>query len=158
MQGRKPAAKNVVPFRSDDPSQSADLRRAAVDMVVRRLRPKGLDREMQREWTRVGAILADPVVDRLKPRFVDVIVEYCRLCIRLRAQNALFRTPDEELYEIAGRNGTQRKIDPRVAQRHETFREWNSLRMELGLGPASERGMLPGQGDLFDESEQFFTG
>lgn len=155
MRGRKPDPKNVIPFRGDEASAS-DLRRAAVRKAVNRLRPKGLDEELRAEWRRVATILADPTVDRLKARYVDVILEYCRLCVRLRALYAAFATIEEETYEVDTRNGLQKKTDPRVGQRNETWRQWNSLRMELGLGPASERNLLPGQGDLFDESEQYF--
>lgn len=154
-QGRKPAPKNVVPFKSDSPDAGA-LRKATVRRAVNRMRPANLDRDLKREWMRVGTILADPTVDRLKARYVDVILEYCRLCVRLRALYAAFSNLDEETYQIETRNGPQRKTDPRVGQRNETWRQWNSLRMELGLGPASERNLLPGQGDLFDESEQYF--
>lgn len=158
MKGRKPSPKNVIPFRSDDAADAADLRRAAIRKAVNRLRPKKLDVELRAEWNRVATILADPVVDRLKARYVDVILEYCRLCVRLRALYAAFDKIEDETYEVDTRNGAQKKTDPRVGQRNETWRQWNSLRMELGLGPASERNLLPGQGDLFDESEQYFTG
>jgi hypothetical protein len=49
-----------------------------VPRAVRKLRPRGLDLELRQEWTRVARLLADPTVDRLKPRYVDVITEYCR--------------------------------------------------------------------------------
>lgn len=157
MQGRKPKPRNVVPFKpGDEPSQS-DLRRKAIRRAVNSLRPRRIDDELKREWKRVATMLADPTVDRLKARYVDVILEYCRLCVRLRALYAVFETVEAESYEIETRNGLQRKTDPRVGQRNETWRQWNSLRMELGLGPASERNLLPGQGDLFDESEQHFA-
>lgn len=156
MRGRKPDPKNVIPFRGDEES-SGDLRRAAIRRAVNRLRPKKLDDELKAEWRRVATILADPSVDRLKGRYTDVILEYCRLCVRLRALYAAFETIEDESYEIDTRNGKQKKTDPRVGQRNETWRQWNALRMELGLGPASERNLLPGQGDLFDESEQHFA-
>lgn len=158
MRGRKPEQKNVIPFKGDaDGAAAADLRKAAIRRVVGKLRPRGLDAELQREWNRVATILADPTVDRLKARYVDAILEYCRLCVRLRALYAAFEKIEDETYEAETRNGTQRKTDPRVGQRNETWRQWNSLRMELGLGPASERNLLPGQGDLFDETEQHFA-
>ena len=157
MRGRKPDPKNVIPLRSDDEPSQADLRRAAIRKAVIRFQPRGIDDELRKEWKRVATILADPTVDRLKARYVDVILEYCRLCVRLRALYAAFATIAEETYEVDTRNGMQKKTDPRVGQRNETWRQWNSLRMELGLGPASERNLLPGQGDLFDESEQHFA-
>lgn len=156
-QGRKPKQKNVIPFKSDGDVASDNLRKAAVVRVINKLRPKKIDEDLRLEWKRVATILADPVVDRLKPRYVDVIFEYCRLCVRLRAQYAAFPTLDAETYEIDTRNGPQRKTDPRVGQRNETWRQWNSLRMELGLGPASERNLIQGQGDLFDESDRYLA-
>lgn len=155
MRGRKPDPKNVIPFKGDQDSAS-DLRKVAIRQAVAKLQPNKIDTELKREWNRVATILADPTVDRLKARYVDVILEYCRLCVRLRGLYAAFASIDEETYEIDTRNGLQKKTDPRVGQRNETWRQWNSLRMELGLGPASERNLLPGQGDLFDESEQYF--
>lgn len=155
MRGRKPEPKNVIPFKTDQ-DNGDDLRRAAIRRVVGKLRPKKIDDELRREWNRVATILADPTVDRLKARYVDVILEYCRLCVRLRALYAAFDTIAEETYEVDTRNGAQKKTDPRVGQRNETWRQWNSLRMELGLGPASERNLLPGQGDLFDEADRHF--
>ena len=159
MQGRKPKPKNVIPFRGDDHSTGSQdqLKRAAIRRAVRKLAPRGMPPELKAEWRRVAAILAEPIVDRLKPRFVDVILEYCRLCVRLRAHYAAFPALDDEYYEIKTRDGAQRKTDPRVAQRNETWRQWNSLRMALGLDPSSERNLLPGQGDLFDESEREFA-
>lgn len=158
MQGRKPTPKNIIPFRGDNAAGNEDLKKKAIRHAVLKLMPRWLKGELRAEWRRVATILAEPTVDRLKARFVDVIVEYCRLCVRLRAQYAAFPTLETETYEIDTRNGPQRKTDPRVGQRNETWRQWNSLRMELGLGPASERNLIPGQGDLFDESEQYFAG
>jgi P27 family predicted phage terminase small subunit len=155
MRGRKPDPKNVVPFKGDQES-AADLRKAAIRRVVAKLRPKALDADLKREWNRVATILADPTVDRLKARYADAILEYCRLCVRLRALYAAFPNIADETYEADTRNGAQRKTDPRVGQRNETWRQWNSLRMELGLGPAAERNLLPGQGDLFDEADRHF--
>ena len=157
MQGRKPKPRNVIPFRSEEQEAAANLRAAAIRGMVIRLQPRGIGEDLRKEWKRVATILADPTVDRLKPRFVDVILEYGRLCVRLRALYAAFPNLEDETYEIDTRNGPQRKTDPRVGQRNETWRQWNSLRMELGLGPASERNLLPGQGDLFDDSEQHFA-
>lgn len=156
MKGRKPAPKNVLPFKADQDA-TGDLRRAAIRRIVGKLRPKQLDGDLKKEWNRVATILAEPTVDRLKARYGDAILEYCRLCVRLRALYAAFPSIEAETYQAETRNGLQRKIDPRVGQRNETWRQWNSLRMELGLGPASERNLLPGQGDLFDESEQHFA-
>lgn len=173
MRGRKPTLGNVVPMRQDG-AAAEELREDAVRRAVNRLRPKGLSPELRREWNRVARLLAEPTVDRLKPRFVDVIVEYCRATVRLRNLRAAFdkaaRKAAEksggdadplaaEIYRVeAGRNGTQVKTHPYVAQINETWRQWRSLVAMLGLSPADERNMIPGQGDLFDEAEQYFAG
>ena len=105
----------------------------------------------------VGRLLADPTVDRLKPRFVDVIAEYCRAVVRLRTLRDAMPRINMEIYRVeAGRNGTQVKTHPYVAQINESWRQWRSLVAMLGLSPADERNMLPGQGDLFDEADEYF--
>jgi P27 family predicted phage terminase small subunit len=157
MYGRKPKPRNVIPLRGDGDPGQAELKEAAIRRAVATIRPRGLSPELRREWDRVATILAEPIVDRLKPRFVDVILEYCRLCVRLRALYAAFPNLSAETYQIKTRDGAQRKTDPLVGQRNETWRQWNSLRMALGLDPSSERNMLPGQGDLFDESDREFA-
>lgn len=171
MRGRKPKLDNVVPMRGDASDLEA-ARTVAVKRVVRRLQPRGLSPELRKEWNRVAAILADPIVDRLKPRFVDVITEYCRATVRLRNLRAAFDVLAEqvaaktgkpadplqaEVYRVQGRNGDQVKAHPFQGQIHETWREWRSLVAMLGLSPADERNMIPGQGDLFDESEREFA-
>lgn len=172
MRGRKPKLDNVVPMRGDGNADEA--RSSAVERHVRRLQPKGLTKELRIEWRRVARLLADPTVDRLKPRFVDTIIEYCRVVVRMRkireafekaARGAAQRVPGSEpdplaaeIYRIeAGRNGTQVKAHPYVAQLNECWRQWRSLVAMLGLSPADERNMIPGQGDLFDESDRYLA-
>ena len=173
MRGRKPKPGNVIPMVSDAVADGIEAARAAaIQRAVDRLRPRGLVPELRREWDRVATLLADPIVDRLKPRFADVILEYCRATVRLRKLRAAFdalaaqvaeatgKPADPlaaEVYRVKGRNGDQVKGYPYVAQMHETWREWRSLVAMLGLSPADERNMLPGQGDLFDESEREFA-
>ena len=174
MRGRKPKLDNIIPMRGDGAGR-LDLEAAqdaAIERAVDRLRPRGLSKDVRKEWNRVAALLADPIVDRLKPRFVDTIVEYCVAVVRLRKLRAAFdklaqqvadasgNAPDAlaaEVYRVKGRNGDQVKGHPYVAQIHETWREWRSLVAMLGLSPADERNMIPGQGDLFDESEREFA-
>lgn len=158
MRGRKPKLDNVVPMRADDPDGRDRAREQAVEQAIRKLQPKGLSAELKAEWRRVARLLADPTVDRLKPRFVDVILEYCRVIVRLRTLRDAMPKINMEIYRVeAGRNGTQVKTHPYVAQINESWRQWRSLVAMLGLSPADERNMLPGQGDLFDESEQYFA-
>jgi P27 family predicted phage terminase small subunit len=175
MRGRKPTPSNVVPLTG------GPVRLTPAELA-KKLRPRGLTKDERKEWDRVAALLADPAVDRLKPHFVDSILEYCRATIRLRAfrqffadnevkldesegvtENQLERVTgmgglDAEMYVVHGRNGTQLKSHPFVAQMNEAWRQWRSLMMECGLSIASERNMIPGQGSLFDDPAGEFYG
>lgn len=162
MRGRKPTQSNVVPL-------TGAVRRPTPAQLAKKLKPRGLSKEEAKEWDRVATLLADPAIDRLKPHFVDSVVEYCRATVRLRAFREYFAQNeiavddkkvdrvtgkpglDAEMYLVRGRNGTQLKSHPFVAQMNETWRQWRSLMMECGLSIASERNMIPGQGDLFED-------
>lgn len=174
MRGRKPKLDNVIPMRGSESAQTIeDTRTAAVDRAITKLQPRRLNKELRAEWRRVARLLADPSVDRLKPRFVDVIVEYCRVVVRLRNLRRAFEEAADkaakktglpadplgaEIYRTeGGRHGQTVRTHPYVAQVNESWRQWRALVAMLGLSPADERNMLPGQGDLFDESEQYFA-
>jgi phage terminase small subunit len=175
MQGRKPKQSNVVPL-------TGNKVRLAPAKLAAKLCPRGVTKEERKEWMRVAAMLADPNLDRLKPHFADSILEYCRATIRLRMFRNYFATNkvelteaegvnenvvarvtgepglDAEMYVVHGRNGTQLKTHPFVSQMNETWRQWRSLMMECGLSIASERNMVPGQGNLFDDPAAEFYG
>ena len=103
-------------------------------------------------WDRIAPNLA--MLGRLKPHFVDALCEYCRVVRRL--YDARKELDEKEwTYVTAGRNGTQRKSRPEVAQLNDDWRKWRSLVGEFGLAPASERGMQSGQGDLFDDFDKW---
>ena len=172
MRGRKPKNYNVIPIVGDGSMAGRAARAAAVKRAVRRLQPPGLSPDLRKEWTRIATILADPAVDRLKPQFVDVIVEFCRSTVRLRNLRAAFDALAEEkaaatgkpldplgaeVYRIKGRNGEQIKTHPYVARINETWSQWRSLAAALGLSPADGRNMIPDQGEQFDESEGEFA-
>jgi len=175
MRGRKPAVSNVIPLTG------AKGVKLTPKQLANKLRPKNLTDEERKEWNRVAVLLAAPEVDRLKPHFVDSILEYCRATIRLRAFRKFFadnevdlskdaEVPrgaervtgkaglDAEIYMVEGRNGIQLKSHPHVAQMNEAWRQWRSLMMECGLSIASERNMIPGQGSLFDDPAGEFYG
>lgn len=177
MQGRKPKQSNIVPLTG------AKAPRLTPKQLAAKLRPRGLTKEEAKEWNRVAVVLAEPGLDRLKPHFVDSVLEYCRATIRLRmfrnyfASNSVELTEEEgigsgnvvarvtgqpgldaEMYVVHGRNGTQLKSHPFVAQMNEAWRQWRSLMMECGLSIASERNMIPGQGNLFDDPAAEFYG
>lgn len=159
MRGAKPRLQNVVPMRQGDESMDPELRAAAVKRAIAGMRPRGIDKELKAEWSRVARLLADPTVDRLKPRYVDTIMEYCRSTVRLRKLRDAMPELKNEVYRVEqGRNGAQVKSHPFVAQVNETWRQWRSLVAMLGLSPTDERNLLPGQGDLFDDAEKYFTG
>jgi len=157
MRGAKPKLKNVVPMRDAGDPTTAQVREATVRRAIKAFMPRGLSKEMQVEWRRVARILADPSVDRLKARYVDVILEYCRATVRLNSLRAAMPTLNLEIYRVKSRNGDQVKSHPYVAQLNETWRQWRSLVAMLGLSPTDERNLLPGQGDLFDESDSYFN-
>lgn len=158
MRGRKPKVSNVIPMRSDSSEAREAARQEAIRRAVNQLRPKALSGEVRVEWNRVAGLLAEPTVDRLKPRYVDTIVEYCRCIVRLRKLRDAMPELKNELYRVEqGRNGTQIKSHPFVAQVNEEWRKWRSLVAMLGLSPADERNLIPGQGDLFDEADQYFA-
>ena len=149
MQGRKPKPSNVVPLTPNMPRLSPAAQ-------ARKLCPKRLNQEERREWMRVATMLAEPTVDRLKPHYVDVITELCRASLRLRAIRQFFADQSgsplaAEIYGVEGRNGQQTKAHPLVAQRNEVWRQWRALMAELGLSPASERGMQAGHHGLLDD-------
>lgn len=160
MRGAKPKLKNVIPMRSDG-AGDAELREAQVRRAIKLFRPRGLDPVLRKEWNRVARVLAEPTVDRLKARYVDVILEYCRVCVRLRSLREAMPTLSKEIYNAASgdkttRNGIQVKSHPFVAQLNEAWRQWRSLVGMLGLSPTDERNLLPGQGDMFDETDSYF--
>jgi phage terminase small subunit len=179
MQGRKPRQSNVIPMTG------AKAPRPSPAVLARRLCPKGLTKDERKEWMRVATLLADPALDRLKPHFVDTIIEYCRATIRLRTIRQFFvdlqemrrierqaATPTHsaigeihcehplgaEIYEVEGRNGLQQKAHPHVAQLNETWRQWRSLVAILGMSPTEERNLIPGQGDMFNDPAEKYLG
>jgi phage terminase small subunit len=143
-------------MRPDD-ADAAKRRKAAQRRLIGQLKPKGLSPEIEAEYRRVALILSDPAVDRLKARFLDTIVEYCICTVRLRSLRAAMPTLNMEVYRVKTRNGDQVKSHPYVAQVNETWRQWRSLVAMLGLSPTDERNLLPGQGDLFDENDKYFS-
>lgn len=152
-------------------------------MIKRRVKtmmPKGLPDDMKAEFKRVATLLADPTVDRLKPHYLDTILDYCRVKIRLRQYDDYFQGQiQREVYDpvqaanqraiaaaqaaglpppapITTRNGVQIKSHPYVAQRNESWRQWRSLVAILGLSPTDERNMAPGLGNTGDPTDKYF--
>lgn len=151
MKGRKPDPGNVVPLHGAATAESEARRKEVAQRLAAELRPSGMSDAIAAEWDRIAPVLADPTLNRLKAQFVDVVLEYCRVVVRLRELRALFPGVGDETYEIEGRNGAQIKTRPEVAQINESWRQWRSLVAMLGLSPADARGLVEGQGDLFDD-------
>lgn len=141
--GRKAGLENVAAMPLHDEPQAVHFARAD------ELRPDDLLTEKElKVWDRVAPQLA--MLNRLKPHFVDAFCEYCRVVIRLADARKLLDDEDW-VYVTEGRNGAQYKSRPEVAQLNDDWRKWRSLVGEFGLAPAAEKGMLSGQGDLFDD-------
>lgn len=151
MKGRRGDPGNVVPLHGAPTAESEARRREVAQRLAADLRPSGMSDAVAAEWDRIAPVLADPTLNRLKAQFVDVVLEYCRVVVRLRELRALFPGVGDETYEIEGRNGAQIKTRPEVAQINESWRQWRSLVAMLGLSPADARGLVEGQGDLFDD-------
>lgn len=150
MRGQKPQLVASGKFSSlplHDEPQSIHYARAQT------LRPNDLLTESElKVWDRNAPQLA--MLGRLKPHFVDAFCEYCRVVRRLAdARNYLDQ--EDWTYATSGRNGDLRKSRPEVAQLNDDWRKWRSLVGEFGLAPAAERGMQSGQGDLFDDFDNF---
>jgi len=148
--GRKPSivkAGNFAALPLHDEPQSIHFARAQA------LRPVDILTESElKVWDRTAPQLA--MLGRLKPHFVDAFCEYCRV-VRRMADARNFLDKDEWTYATTGRYGDQRKSRPEVAQLNDDWRKWRSLVGEFGLAPAAERGMISGQGDLFDNFDDF---
>lgn len=156
MRGRKPKLGKVLPFVSDREVDPGVLS-AAIAHRVSEMKPPGLAADLDAEYVRVATILAHPSVGRLEPQFVDTIVEYCRATLRMRYFRDAMPTLNLEVYRVKTRNGDQVKTHPYVAQFNETWRQWRSLVAMLGLSPADERNLIPGQGDLLDALKDSFS-
>ena len=149
--GRKPDLENVVPMKATDGLTHEE--RAERDAAA--LKPCDLTEYEAQIWDRIAPQLAQQ--GRLKPYYVDTVAEYCRALIRMRALRSTLQE-EGETYSVSGRNGTQYKSRPEVAQLNETWRQWRNLTAALGLSPTDERGLAEGQGDLFPDADNPFAG
>lgn len=137
---------NVVSMPLHDEPQAVHYARA------NDLKPDWLGNDEGKVWDRIAPHLA--MLGRLKPHFADALGELCVVRVKLvNARKDLDHAGWE--YVTSGRNGTQYKSRPAVAQLNDDWRKWRSLVGEFGLAPAAERGVVSNQSDLFDDFDAF---
>lgn len=142
--GRKAKPDNVVPLKQADGLTVQQRNKEN----AQKLKPTDLPVYAGAIWDEVAPHL--DFLGRLKPHFVITVAEYCRAVDRMMVLRETLKA-DGETYITLGRNGEQQKAHPLMAQLNETFRQWRSLTAMLGLSPADEKGLLAGQGDLFED-------
>lgn len=151
MAGRYPQSASV----SQHPSAAANAHAAEqkeneISEFVKKLCPRGISTEERRVWNRVAPDLAR--ASRLKPLFVDYVLEYCRTKVEMDELRA-FIEENGRTYVVHGRNGSQIKNRPEVGQLNEVKRFWNSMVAQLGMSPATELRFNDKQGSLFGDDE-----
>lgn len=153
MRGRKPENTNVVPLKGADDSAKFD---ASAKAKARKLKPRGLSREVAKIWDRLAPAVCHPTVDRLKPHLVEAFKMLCEAVAEYEAYRA--QLADGETYTVETRNGKQQKNRPEVGQRNEAFRRTLTLLRDFGLTPAAERGIKSaGDQGAFDFDEDDFA-
>ncbi|GAB3099753.1 P27 family phage terminase small subunit [Aestuariicella hydrocarbonica] len=138
---------------SQHPAAAANEKAAAdkekeIAELVKQLCPRGISKDERRVWSRVAPDLAR--VGRLKPLFVDYVLEYCRTKVEMDELRQ-FIVDNDRTYIVDGRNGEQIKNRPEVGQLNEVKRFWNSMVAQLGMSPATELRFNDKQGSLFDD-------
>lgn len=147
MRGAKPDLNNVVGLPLNREPEALHRAKSAD------LRPDYLSDAERGVWDRLGPYLV--LLGRLKPHYVDAFAEYCIVHVRLRDARR-YLDDSEWVYVTEGRNGTQYKSRPEVAQLNDDWRKWRSLVGEFGLAPCAERGVRgEGQAELFDDFDSF---
>ena len=147
MRGAKPSLNNVSPFPTADEPQSIHFDRAE------EMKPDDLSPGASKIWD----IMAPQMImlGRLKKHFVIAFAEYCHLTAKIAEMRKILDA-EEWTYATTGRNGTQYKSKPEVAQLNDDWRKWKSMQSCFGLTPTDERSVINGiQGDIFDEFDSF---
>lgn len=126
-------------------------RRKAPEVIAKGFLPRDLDPATRKVWMSVATHLAD--ANRLKPEFCDLIAEYARLVIRMRAiREYLGPSIEGATYETETRAGRQVKLNPWVSQLNECCRQWRALIDALGMSPrAAERLAAEAPFDEFED-------
>jgi len=154
--GRKPKSETVVPLKGDSYDGNIAHAKAQADQKAKELKPVDLPEKAAAEWDSIAPVLAAPHLDRLKPHYVPAIVEMCHLLARIKEIREQYKDLESETYAVVGRNGTQKKMHPHIAQLNDAQRQLRSYFASFGMTPADERNLAPGQGNLFDVSDEFF--
>jgi len=155
MRGRKPDVKdNVIPLTKDGRDLGPEARRREAEELAASLKPKRLPEDVSVFWDEVAVALAEK--SRLDPLFIRPVVELCHCLAKMEEYREWFRASGET-YEASGRNGTQIKSRPEVAQFNDTRRTALRLFAEFGMTPSASRSLAGavGQGDLFDDFDEF---
>jgi len=121
-------------------SNKSEQHRDAIARAVVALCPHDLKPDVADKFREVATMLAQ--IGRLKPRFVDLIVEFSYVTIRLEKLRAIVPTLAGEVIETQGRYGRQIKIHPAVRLINATSREWLRLANMLGMTPRGEKALL----------------
>ncbi len=167
--GRKPDVKdNVVPLTKDGRDLGPEARKREAEDLAASLKPNGMPADVAAFWDEVAVALAEK--NRLDPLFVWSVVELCHCLAKMAEYRAMFTKPTKvdldgraieieagETYAVTGRNGTQIKTRPEVAQFNETRRTALRLFAEFGMTPSASRSLAGavGQGDFFDDYDEF---
>ena len=129
-------------------TQAVASKEKEIAAVVKQLCPRGISKDERRVWSRVAPDLAR--AGRLKPLFVDYVLEYCRTKVEMDELRK-YILDNTRTYIVVGRNGEQIKNRPEVGQLNEVKRFWNSMVAQLGMSPATELRFNDKQGGLFDD-------
>lgn len=149
MVGRYKQAGNVAQHpAAANSAQLSAKKEAEIAELVKTLCPKGITSDERKVWRRVAPDLAR--AGRLKPLYVDYVLEYCRTKIEMDELRE-FILEKGRTYIVEGRNGEQIKNRPEVGQLNEVKRFWNSMVAQLGMSPATELRFNDKQGNLFDD-------
>jgi len=100
-------------------------------------------------WDRMTPLLA--MLNRLRPWYIDSLVEYCRVVVTL-AKLAKFLRENGETYEVESRYGSQIKNRPEVGQFNENRRMLRTYVGDFGLSPATEHQFDAVQMDLINDN------
>ena len=167
MRGRRPDT-NIGPLRAEEDVALAN----ATARTIASLRPKSLPRAVAKQFDIYCNYLADRNIDRLRARYVPVIVECCTEIVFINDCRGFFSrraaalkngtASDRRLMAMTywtegGRHGPTIRTHPLVGQMNESLRRWRTYIGMLGLSPADERNLAPGFGDISDETDKYFN-